>query len=122
MDDVGTGDRSSLAAEHRALSERLASRASVDHARRGVLLLFLALVVAGLSCTLFWDRFGRPPSEAVRAHPLLSAANPFVVFALGAALSFFAGRALSRARRLARTEASQFARLLEVRRALEIDP
>ena len=121
MGESGTPDRSALAAEHRALAEQLASRASVDAARRGLLLLFVALVVAGLAGALFWDRFGRLPSKAILAHPVLSGANPFAVGVLAVALCVLGGRALARARQMARAESAQFARLLELRRALEID-
>jgi len=121
MDQVGTPNRSSLVAEHRALAERLASRASVDVARRGIVLLFLGVVVAGLACALFWDRLGRPPSKAILAHPVLSGTNPFAVGAVALALCALGGRALVRARRMALAEAAQFARLLRLRRALEID-
>jgi len=107
-----------LRAEHDALAERLAIRRSVDHVRRGAYAGFLALVSGLLSVKLAWDRwfsvkatrFRGPPAYFIAAAVL---AGLLVAYAVWCAV---------RARRLARTEDAEFARLRALRERLGLEP
>ena len=111
-----------LRAEHDALAERLADRGSVASLRRAVTLGFFAVLSAGLSWALLWDRYGKTPTEAALRHTDLFHGGSIVAGVAGVALAVLAGVALARWRRMAREEERLFARLCELRRALGIDP
>ncbi len=122
MADASPGDRSSLRAEHDDLAARLEARPSVDVARNGFVALFAGLVAAGIAWALLWDRYDKlDPSDLGLAHPVLFTTASAVAGALGAALLLGGALTLRRSRRMARAEAALFARLLELRRLLEID-
>jgi hypothetical protein len=110
-----------LRAEHDDLARRLESRASVDLARRGLLLLFLAFVATGIGWAFLWDRYAKVPSEQVQAHPGWFTTGYVVTGLLAVILWVAGGVTLSRRRRLARDEAALFSRLQELRRKLELD-
>jgi len=110
-------DPAGLRAEHDALAARLAIRRSVDHVRRGAYAGFLGLVSALLSVKLAYDRWLSVKVTRFRGPPVF-----FVAAAVAAAL--LAGYALwcaARARRLARVEDADFARLRELRERLGLD-
>jgi hypothetical protein len=111
-----------LRAEHDDLARRLEARASVDLARRGLIMLFLAFVATGTSWAFLWDRFAKVPSPWVVAHPGLFTAGYWAAGVLAFLLWGAGFLALSRRNRLARDEAALFARLQELRRRLELDP
>jgi hypothetical protein len=110
-----------LRAEHDDLARRLEARASVDLARRGLVLVFLAFVATGLCWAFLWDRFAKAPSELVIAHPSLFTVGYWVAGVLAAILWLSGFVTLSRRNRLARDEAALFSRLQELRRRLELD-
>ncbi len=107
-----------LRAEHDALAETLASRSSIDHARRGAYLGFAALLTIGLAVKLAFDRWFSTRVTRFRGPPIF-----FYLAASAAALLLVltAVEAL-RSRRLMRAEDVRFARLQELRRLLELDP
>jgi hypothetical protein len=111
-----------LRAEHDALARQLASRASVDALRRALGLGSLGFLSGGVCWAILWDRYGAQPSAFAVEHGALFHAG--YVAAAVVALTLFAltGVILARWRRLARREDAQFARLLELRRAVGIDP
>jgi heme exporter protein D len=110
-----------LRAEHDALARRLAVRASVDLARRGLYQVFFGLLFAGLSVKLGWDRFGVLPAGVVRkAHagpPLFL----WIATVVTVVLLLLAIRSLLRSRRLARDEDALFVRYRALRAALGLD-
>jgi hypothetical protein len=116
----GTDDPAALRAEHDALAERLATRASVDRMKEGGVLTFFTVIGFGMTCKLGWDRWGwlpvnRPPPEG--AYPLW--------FLLLALLTLVLLRlAVSRyraARALRQQEAVLFERFRALRARLELD-
>lgn len=110
-----------LRAEHDDLARRLEARASVDLARRGLVLLAVAFVSTGICWAFLWDRYAKVPSDLVQAHPGWFTTG-YVVTGLLAAILWVAGAvALARRSRLARDEAALFSRLQELRRRLELD-
>lgn len=110
-----------LRREQAELARRLEVRASVDQARNGLVLGFAALLAAGVSWALLWDRYAKEPSELARKHPELFMAGSVAMGAAAAILFLAAVVVLRRSRRLARDEAALFSRLRELRRTLEID-
>jgi hypothetical protein len=115
-------DPAALRAEHDALAERLAIRRSVDLVRRGAYAGFAALVGAGLSGKLAWDRWGTLKPGAVRK--VFHGPPLFFYLALAATivLVFLAIRAFSRAARLGREEDRLFGRMQALRDQLRLDP
>jgi hypothetical protein len=110
-----------LRAEHDDLARRLEARASVDQARRGLVLLAVAFVATGVSWAFLWDRYAKVPSEAVQAHPGWFTAGYLATGLLAVVLWVAGAVALARRGRLARDEAALFSRLQELRRKLELD-
>ena len=125
MGEAGTpAGSAALRQEHDRLAQRLEARASVDVALRGILLVAGGALALGIAAALAWNRWGyappgQPPGGPV---PWLSACGALACAALAALLLATGAGKLRRSRRLAREEATLFARLLELRRALEIDP
>jgi len=113
-----------LREEHDLLARRLESRASVDLALRGILLAAGGVLALGIAASLAWNRWGyRPEGQPPGgAFPALSAAGAAAFALLAAVLLAVGAASLRRSRHLAREEAALFARLRELRRALEIDP
>lgn len=115
---TAAGDEAAaLRAEHDDLARRLAARRSIDLMRRGIWAAFLLVVTGGLSAKLAWDRWCSTHPRAFKGPPVL------FFLALLAALGCLAvaGAAFLRARRLMRQEDRDFARLLELRRRLELE-
>ena len=115
-------DVPALRAEHDALAARLESRPSVDEARKGLIVAFLAVLGAGTCGALAWDRYGPLRPGFVRTLP---PGGPFFLLLAGvitATLAVIATVVLVRARRLNRVEAALAARMLELRRELELEP
>lgn len=113
-------DPSALRAEHDALAERLATRASVDLVQKGGVLTFFTVIALGMTCKLAWDRWGWLPVNKPPPPPGL----PFfflVALLATAVLAWYAGRAFSRARVLQREEAALFERLCSLRAQLGLD-
>jgi hypothetical protein len=104
--------------EHDALARRLATRHSIDHVRRGSYAAFLLVVTGGLAGKLAWDRWGSTHPKAFKGPPLFF----FLTLAAALACLAVAVSALVRARRLMREEDRDFARLLALRRELELEP
>jgi len=108
-----------LRAEHDAVAERLASRRSIDHVRRGAYAAFLSLLTAGLAGKLAYDRWFSVRVTRFQGSP----AYFFLAAAAAAALLVaFTAWSLGRAARLMRTEDADFARLRELRARLGLDP
>jgi hypothetical protein len=113
-----------LREEHDQLARRLEVRASVDLALRALLRLAGGVLALGVAAALAWNRWGYRP-EGSGPGPAAAAFNAAGAVIFGAtAISLLALGAvrLRRSRLLAREEAALFARLRELRRALEIDP
>lgn len=107
-----------LRAEHDALAASLAARASIDHARRGAYLGFTTFVASGLAVKLAFDRWFSTRITRFRGPPI------FFFLALAGALLLLAFTLVEavRSRRLMRAEDARFARLIDLRRRLELDP
>jgi hypothetical protein len=115
-------DPSALRAEHDALAARLESRSSVDEARKGLVMTFLAILGVGTCGALAWDRYGPLRPGFVRVLP---PGGPFFLILAGvitATVAAIATGVLLRARRLGREEAVLATRMLELRRVLELEP
>lgn len=111
-------DERALREEHDALAAALAARSSIDHARRGAYLGFAALIAAGLSAKLAFDRWFSTRVTRFRGPPVFFYVAAVVTLVLVAAAAVEAVRS----RRLMREEDARFARLQELRRRLELDP
>ncbi|HEY6098979.1 MAG TPA: hypothetical protein VIW03_06095 [Anaeromyxobacter sp.] len=113
--------RHALRVEHDALAERLAVRGSIDHARKGLYLIFLGLLSVGLGVKLAWDRWGTlRPGAARKFHsgpPLFL----WMVTAAAVVLLCFAIRSFVKSRRLMRDEDVRYARYRELRARLGLD-
>ncbi len=107
-------EEQALRAEHDALAERLAARASVDDMRRGFYSVFFLVITAGLAAKLGYDRWGPYHPRAFKGPPVL------VFLAMAAALICVLVGALSfaRGRRKMRAEEAEFARLRSMREKL----
>jgi len=107
-----------LRAEHDALAAALATRASIDHARRSAYLGFSTFIVAGLAVKLAFDRWFSTRVTRFRGPPV------FFYVALTGAVILLALTLIEviRSLRLMRAEDARFARLRELRRRLELDP
>jgi hypothetical protein len=117
---TGTDDPAALRAEHDALADRLATRASVDRMKEGGVLTFFAVISFGMTCKLAWDRWGwlpvnKPPPEG--EYPMW--------FLVGALLTLvllrLAVRRYQAARALRQEEAALFERFRALRARLELD-
>jgi ABC-type nickel/cobalt efflux system permease component RcnA len=106
-----------LRAEHDALAERLASRRSIDHVRRGAYGAFLSLVTTGLAIKLAYDRWVSVRVTRFKGPPMYL----FLAAAGAALLVAFTAWSLVRAVRLMRTEDVAFARMRELRARLGLD-
>lgn len=120
MEPTGRPDAGALRAEHDALAERLGTRASVDRMKEGGVLAFFAVIAAGMTAKLAWDRWGWLPPNKPPPPPGLPMYF-LVALLVTAVVAGFAARAFVRAARLRREEASLFARLLELRARLGLD-
>jgi hypothetical protein len=113
-------DAVALRAEHDRLAEALSIRHSVDQMKVGGVLTFFVVIAFGLTAKLGWDRWGWLPVNKPKPegeYPLF-----FLAMALVACVVLFnAVRAFRRAAALRREEDEQYARLMELRRALELD-
>ena len=107
-----------LRAEHDALAERLAARRSIDIARRGAYAGFAAFIAVGLSAKLAFDRWFSVSLKRFKGHPVFF----YAALAVAIVLASLAAVQFARARRLMRAEDASFARLLELRQRLELDP
>jgi hypothetical protein len=113
-------DPAALRAEHDALAERLATRASVDRMKEGGVLTFFTIISLGMTCKLGWDRWGWLPAHKPKPegeYPLW--------FLLGALLTLvllrLAVRRFLAARALRQDEAALFERLRALRARLGLD-
>jgi hypothetical protein len=113
---VATDDR--LRAEHDELADRLAVRRSIDFVRGGAYSAFAALVTSGLATKLAFDRWGSPRMTRFRGPPMFF----FLALAVAVTLVAVAVVCFVRARRLMRTEDTDFDRLRALRARLELDP
>lgn len=115
-----SGDPAALRAEHDALAELVATRASVDRMKEGGVLTFFTVIAFGMTAKLGWDRWAWLPvnkPEPEGEYPLF-----FLVAALVTlVLLRFAVRRFRAASALRREEAVHFARLLALRARLELD-
>ena len=113
-------DPAALRAEHDALAERLATRASVDRMKEGGVFTFFTVISLGMSAKLAWDRWGWLPVHKPRPegeYPLF-----FLVVALAAlVLLRLAVRRFLEAKALRRSEDADFARLRALRARLGLD-
>ncbi len=114
-------DQVALRAEHDELARRLEIRTSVDHAKKGLIRIFVGLISTGLAVRLAWDRWGPLKPGYVRRvagrYPMflyLAAALAVILLVLGIV-------SLVRARRLGREEDRLFARLRQLRAELGFD-
>jgi hypothetical protein len=112
--------RLALRAEHDRIAEEIGTRVSVDHVQNGGVLAFFSFISVGLTVKLGWDRWGWLPAGKPPPPPgiplwFLSA------MALAVVLIGFTVREFLRARVLRAVEAEKFARLLALRRELELD-
>ncbi len=114
-------DLVALRAEHDALAERLATRASVDRMKEGGVLTFFTVISLGMTCKLGWDRWGWLPVDRPRPEGIYP-----LWFLLGALLTLvLLGVAVKRyvmAHRLRQEEAALFAHFRALRARLELDP
>jgi hypothetical protein len=115
------GQAAALRAEHDALAEKVATRASVDRMKEGGVLTFFTVIAFGMTCKLGWDRWGWLPVNKPKPegeYPLF--------FLLGALLTLvLLGQAVRRfqaASALRREEAAVFERVRALRARLELDP
>ena len=113
-------DLAALRAEHDALADRLATRASVDRMKEGGVLTFFTVISFGMTCKLAWDRWGWLPVNKPKPeghYPLW--------FLLGALLTLvllrYAVRQYRRAAALRRDELAHFERLRALRTRLGLD-
>lgn len=110
-----------LRAEHDALAERLAARASVDQMKEGGVLTFFTVISFGMTAKLGWDRWGWLPLHKPKPeghYPLWFLLAGLVTLVL---LRLAVKRYL-RARVLRGEEAALFERLKALRVRLELDP
>jgi hypothetical protein len=122
MAEAPPSTQPSLRAEHDDLARRLESRPSVDLARGGFARGFAGILSLGLGGALLWDRYDKLDlSDPGPSHPAPYLSGAGVAAALGVFLVARGVVVLLRSRRMAREEAALFARLLELRRLLEID-
>jgi len=111
--------KAALRAEHDALAERLAARASIVEVRRASIALFFGFLGVGLSGKLGWDRWGivKPgdiPPEPQHGPPLhIWAAILAACFAFALSIRWFLA-----AKRLLAEEDALYARFKELRAAL----
>lgn len=113
-------DPTALRAEHDALAEELATRASVDRMKEGGVLTFFTVISLGMTLKLGWDRWGWLPVNKPKPegqYPLWFLLGVLLTLVLlrAAVVRFRAAQAL-RAR-----EAAGFRRLRELRARLELD-
>lgn len=113
-------DPAALRAEHDALADRLATRASVDRMKEGGVLTFFTVISLGMTAKLGWDRWGWLPANKPKPeghYPLW--------FLLGALLTLvllrYAVRQYRRASALRQEEAALFERFRALRARLELD-
>jgi hypothetical protein len=114
-------EEAALRAEHDALQEKLAARISVDHGRRGLVLLFAGFLGVLLSGKLAWDRWGVLPPGVRRETPPGIPLYLYLAMAATCVVLVLAIRALLASRRAAREEDALFARLLALRASLGLE-
>jgi len=111
-------EEQALRAEHDALAERLAARASVDDVRRGFYAILLLVITAGLTAKLGYDRWGPYHPRAFRGPPFLFfLALAAVLLSIAVAVFSFA-----RGRRKMRAEEAEFTRFKSIREKLGLGP
>ena len=110
-----------LRAEHDALAEKLRIRRSIDELRTCAYVTFGAVISLGLTLKFTWDRWGwsKLPRPRVRGRYPLLVVGAGVLFAV---LAFLAVRAWRRAQAHRREEEPMYARFLELRKTLRLDP
>jgi len=120
MEKPGQDRLIALRAEHDRIAEEIGTRISVDHMQNGGVLAFFSFIGVGLTAKLAWDRWGWLP---VNKPPPPPGVPMWFLMALvvAAVLVGFTVREFLRARLLRAVEAEKFARLLELRRVLELD-
>jgi hypothetical protein len=120
-DSPSRPDAAALRAEHDALAEQLAARASVPAVRKGLILGFVGFIALGTSGALAWDHWGplRPGEVrvAIPGRPVFF----LLALAAGIAIAVWSAVTLRRASRLSRAEAALFRRLQELRGLLGLD-
>ncbi len=117
----GGAASATLRAEHDELARRLEIRASIDHLRRGLVLLFVGLISMGVTVKLGFDRYGVLKPGVVRR--ALTGRPLFLWIATAATIALLVAAlgALLRARRLGREEDRLFVRFRELRGLLGLD-
>jgi hypothetical protein len=114
-------DTGALRAEHDELARRLEIRTSVDHAKKGLIRIFVGLLSTGLAIRLAWDRWGPLKPGHVRR---VAGKYPLFLYAAGTVavvLLVLGIVSLLRARRLGREEDRLFARFRQLRAELGFD-
>jgi len=119
MPDAPTGSQQALRREGDTPARRLEFRPSVDEAKHGTVLCWVGLLAAGMSWALVFDQTAKASSHPARAHPDLWAVAPLGLGATAVFLLLRSAAAMRRSRRMAREEATLFARLRELRGAPE---
>jgi hypothetical protein len=107
-----------LRAEHDDLAQKLAARGSIDVMRRFSYTAFVALITAGLSVKLAYDRWFSIRPNRFKGPPVYF----FIALAITIALLAYAAVLFRRARRIMRGEDALFARMRELRDRLRLDP
>ncbi len=120
MESLDQEHRLSLRAEHDRIAEEIGTRLSVDHVQNGGVLAFFSFIGVGLTVKLGWDRWGWLPVNKPQPPPGVPMWF-LLAMVLAAVLVGFTVREFLRARLLRAVEAEKFARLLVLRRALELD-
>lgn len=117
-----SAEATDLRAEYDALARSLEARESIDHVRAGAILGFLTFIAFGMSCKLAWDRWGPPVPGFVKVIPPGGPLFFILAFVATGVLGAFAAARILKAKRIMRDEDARFARYLELRKALRLDP
>jgi hypothetical protein len=120
-DPSDRADTAALRAEHDALAAQLATRPSVDAARKGLILAFVGFIALGTAGALAWDHWGPVRPGEVR---VVVPGRPMfflVALAVGLAIATWSAVTLRGPARRSRAEAALFRRLQELRGRLGLD-
>jgi hypothetical protein len=112
--------RLALRAEHDRIAEEIGTRLSVDHVQNGGVLAFFSFISVGLTAKLAWDRWGWLPVNKPAPPPGIPLWFLLALLVAMVLIGFMA-REFHRASLLRVVVAGKFARLLELRRELELD-
>lgn len=115
-------EREALRAEHDVLARGLATRFSIDEARKALYLLFLGLLSVGLTVKLAWDRWGTLGPGVVRKIHRGPPLFLWIAATAAVVLLVLALRHFARSRRLMRDEDARYVRFRALRDTLGLDP